>query len=150
MYHVHFIIYIYICTYGQVNRLVSYLPHLVAYIHQRPSAVHTRQRSGPHTHTQMAHNIIYTPGTMSTICETPFRPGPARLSKTGKLYDRERGSSAAPTQQQRWLYSSIIYTLVSVCARIRTICASWSHPHHQRIITIIIVTVLLCIHNLII
>lgn len=78
-------IYIYICTYGQVNRLVSFLP-LVAYIHQRrhPSAVHTRQRSRPpYTHTQIAHNIIYTPGTMSTICETPFRPGPDTTIENG-------------------------------------------------------------------
>lgn len=106
------------------------------------------------THTHKWHIILYT---RPEQCQQFARPlsvqARTRLSKTGKLYDRERGSSAAPTQQQqsRWLYSNIIiYTCERVC--IRTICASWSHPHHQRIITItiIIVTILLCIHNLII
>lgn len=81
--------------YRQVNRLVSFLPpsgcvYTVHYIHtsqRHRSAVHTTHlkmlEAYTHTHTQMAHNIIYTPGTMSTICVTPFRTGPDTTIENG-------------------------------------------------------------------
>jgi len=62
---------------------------------------HSTTLGASHTHTHKWHIILYTHPEQ---CQQFARPlsvqARTRLSKTGKLYDRERGSSAALTQQQ--------------------------------------------------